>query len=354
MKQQKYPLQKPKKLPGSVWENNGFWYWRGTLPGTESRRAYPLKTPSGRPMSNVHTREVAEREAWRLWQRAADGLRPEPSGRRQRLDRLIEDYLPTVEQAYKSARTGRPSPHARLFRQILTQLHDSHGKRPAEAVNGQFLQSFVESRIRAGLKRGTINKHLMVLRQFYAWLLASGHIDATTEAAVARFPKLQAGRTRAAESSPVMPADIEAVRAMLDELTPTVRDMVLVQYICSMRPDEVCQMTPANIDTRDVDIWMYEPTHSKTAYRKKLRIVAILPEARAIIERRMAGRAQSEPIFRADESYEEWKAGQRGASTMIAAGEAYEPDSYSQNARQEVRFLAGENMENLIRRFAHV
>jgi integrase len=58
--------------------------------------------------------------------------------------------------------------------------------------------------------------------------------------------------------------------------------MIRVQLLTGMRPAEVCQLRPRDIDTAG-PVWVYRPGHHKTAHRGKPRTVAIGPRAQAVL-----------------------------------------------------------------------
>src|SRR5204862_5691901 len=96
------------------------------------------------------------------------------------------------------------------------------------------------------------------------------------------LPGLQAGRTEARDMPPVEPVSEEHVRATLPFLRPAVRAMVQVQLLTGMRPGEVCQLRPCDLDTTG-PVWQFRPVQHKTAHRNKPRVVSIGPKAQALL-----------------------------------------------------------------------
>jgi integrase len=72
------------------------------------------------------------------------------------------------------------------------------------------------------------------------------------------------------------------VRLLLSFLSPVIAAMVRVQYLCGMRPGEVCMMRPCYID-RSGDVWIYEPRRHKTAWRGFSQCKAVPNAAQQII-----------------------------------------------------------------------
>ncbi len=65
-----------------------------------------------------------------------------------------------------------------------------------------------------------------------------------------------------------MPVEETTLTATLPGLQPPVGDMVQIQRLTGMRPDEVCMMTPAHID-RSEGVWRFVPPCHKMTRRKK-------------------------------------------------------------------------------------
>ena len=65
-------------------------------------------------------------------------------------------------------------------------------------------------------------------------------------------------------------------------MPPVVGDMVRVQLLCAMRPEEVCHLRAIDID-RSGEVWKYEPFESKMEHLDQDRVIAIGPKAQAIL-----------------------------------------------------------------------
>ena len=67
---------------------------------------------------------------------------------------------------------------------------------------------------------------------------------------------------------PIGPVEDSAVELTLPYLPTTVADMVRLQRLTGMGPDEVCQLRPRDVD-RTGDVWSYTPDHHKTQHAGK-------------------------------------------------------------------------------------
>jgi hypothetical protein len=74
------------------------------------------------------------------------------------------------------------------------------------------------------------------------------------------------GRSEALQTQSVCPVADEHVRAVLPQLTPPGRAMVLVQRLTGMRPGEVVLMRPCDLDRRRGTTWVCRPESHKTEH----------------------------------------------------------------------------------------
>lgn len=88
--------------------------------------------------------------------------------------------------------------------------------------------------------------------------------------------------------------DEDIVRT-LEFLSPTVRDMVVLQRISGMRPSEMFKLRACDIDTSG-DVWLYCPK-GKTARFGIERNIAFGRYEQEILKRRMARKGRTEPLF---------------------------------------------------------
>ena len=93
---------------------------------------------------------------------------------------------------------------------------------------------------------------------------------------------LRIGQTKAPETEPIKPVAIETVRATAKHLSPVLKAMLRVQVATGMRPSEVCNIRPCDID-RSGETWMFRPAKHKTANKGKRKAVPLLGDAREAI-----------------------------------------------------------------------
>ena len=90
------------------------------------------------------------------------------------------------------------------------------------------------------------------------------------------------------------------VRKTAEHLSPIVKAMLRVQIATGMRPSEVCNMRPADID-RSGETWLYRPEHHKTAYTGEEKAVPLVGDAREAVQDYL-NRPRSKPLFSPKES----------------------------------------------------
>ena len=71
---------------------------------------------------------------------------------------------------------------------------------------------------------------------------------------------------------------------MLPFVTAPVRAVLELLALTGMRPSEACSIKPSEIDTEGA-VWIYRPTHHKTKWRGKERVIPLGARARAVLAR---------------------------------------------------------------------
>ena len=100
--------------------------------------------------------------------------------------------------------------------------------------------------------------------------------------ALKAVPGLVKGRSTAKETEGVHSVDDPTLEQTLPHLPPMIAAMVKVQNYVGMRPQDVLNMRPCDIQ-RQGDIWIYVPYTHKTEHKGKTCKKAIGPRAQAIL-----------------------------------------------------------------------
>ena len=136
--------------------------------------------------------------------------------------------------------------------------------------------------IETGYARLTVNRYVCIIKQAFKFGVKFGWVDAHTHYALQAVDNLKAGRTKAPESKDVEPVEDEIVNRTLPFLSSVVADMVRVQRLCGMRPQDIRNIRACDID-QSGDIWIYRPFTHKTEHLGKKLQKAIGFRAQAIL-----------------------------------------------------------------------
>jgi integrase len=201
---------------------------------------------------------------------------------------LIVDYVRHVEATHGS---GLNSELHRV-RPILRIVRELYGRTPAADFGTLAYKAIRQRLIDQGLARTNINASMKRIVRFLKWCAIEEKLPVEIPQRLAMIPGLRRGKTDAKESEPVLPVDDRLVEATLPFLPEIVADMVRVQRLTGMRPAEVCQLRPADID-RSGEVWQFTPQRHKTQHHGHKRIVFLGPQAQAVLLRYLARDAET-------------------------------------------------------------
>jgi integrase len=177
---------------------------------------------------------------------------------------------------------GTPSGELRNMRDALRPLRRLYETLPAAEFLPLKLKAVRLSMIDQGLSRPVINSRVGRIVRVFKWAVAEELVPVSTYQALKTVTGLQRGRTAAPEPEPVQPVADEDVRAVLPHVLPEVAAMIELQRLTGMRPGEVCQLRPCDLD-RSGQVWIYRPGSHKTAHRGRERVVPVGPRAQAVL-----------------------------------------------------------------------
>lgn len=271
------------KCPGTIWNNNGYWYWRIKLPGDRSRRCHPLKMPgSDRAMSADKPFAVAEQAAWREWEKATHKAKRDVC-RGRTVNDVCDAWIVHAAEYYRDGE-GQATSQARNSSMDVRLLREMYGTQFVSDLTHADMLALRDALVRSGLRRTTVNSRMGTVRRMWKWALSEALITATVKAELSQVEPLKRFRSAAKESDPVRPADAAAVEATLQALMPNTADMVRVHMLTGMRPEEICGLAWSLIDTSCTP-WIYRPGKHKNQWRNQPRVIVIGPKAREILER---------------------------------------------------------------------
>src|SRR5262245_5536648 len=197
------------------------------------------------------------------------------------VNELLIGYWRHAEQHYRRA-DGTATNELPQYRQTFRLVKELYGHTPAVEFGPLALKALRQQMIDMGWTRKLINQRVGRVRRVFRWAVENELVPAAVHQALAAAAGLRAGRTDAREADPVGPGAGEHVRRTLPDLRPEVAAMVEVQLSTGMRPGEVCQLRPRDVDTAG-PLWLFRPPQYKTRHRDKPRVVAIGPRAQALL-----------------------------------------------------------------------
>jgi len=162
---------------------------------------------------------------------------------------------------------------------------DLYGTAAAQDFGPKALKSVRDKIIATGLRRGTINQRIGVIKRAFAWGVAEELIPPSVHHGLSVVKGLRWGKSAAREGEPVKPVPAHIVDAATKFLPPTIQAMVKLQDLTGMRSGEMVIMRTCDIEiTQDGKPWFYRPARHKTMNHGHQRVVAIGPKAQEVLQ----------------------------------------------------------------------
>jgi integrase len=184
-----------------------------------------------------------------------------------------------------------------------------------QAVNALDSRHFIvlqDMFVKHGVSRSYCNMLMRYIRAMLKWGSLRKLVSAVVFAEAKLVPGLVKGKTKAPEKKKRKDVPDEVVNRTLEYLLPTLRDMVQVQRLASMRPSEMLRMKPCEIDMENVHdgvvIWLYVPGTHKNDWREDdyTRIIPLGKPEQDIISARLKGKSDDDYIFSPKDAMREW------------------------------------------------
>jgi integrase len=267
-----------KNYHGTIYLNNGRYWWKVRLPGQTKQNYIALKSTGARFATKDF--KTAKMVAAELWQEHL----------RKRKAEVWDGKLITLVQMYNAHNEAYylpPSKEAYRISHAIFPLAEYYPDLLADDFGPLHLKNFREFIVN-GEKydwcRKLINERIRCIKRMFKWAASETLVSVHTYMALTTVEGLRKGRTIARESKKVLPADMSMVNAIIARVTPVLADMIQIQLYTGMRPGELCKMRPCDID-RSTNIWQYIPKSHKTDYLNYNKIVLIGPKAQKILSK---------------------------------------------------------------------
>lgn len=180
-------------------------------------------------------------------------------------------------------KNGKQTPTFCHCRNAVSLLVKHYGHESVDNFTPLSLVFLQEKWIEQNLARQTVNRYVGIVKQAFKYGTKFGWVDAHTYLALQGVDNLKAGRTPAKEYKKILPVEWGVVEKTLPFCPPIVADMVRVQFLCGMRPQDIRNMKAIDIINRNKDVWKYVPFTHKNQHRGKIRLIPIGPKAQAIL-----------------------------------------------------------------------
>lgn len=208
---------------------------------------------------------------------------------------LILAFSRHAESHYRKP-DGSPTGEFDNFRAALRPLRKLYGPTPARDFGPVALIAVREAMVRAGLSRTTVNARVNRIRRAFKWAASLQLVPATVVQALGTVAGLQRGRSKVKESAGVKPVSPGHVEAALPYMPRPVAAMVRLQLLTGCRAGEVTAMRGRDL-TPGEPVWEYRPADHKNAWRGQDRVIALGPQAQAVLKG-FLGNGRQEYLFR--------------------------------------------------------
>ncbi|QDU70437.1 tyrosine-type recombinase/integrase [Mucisphaera calidilacus] len=186
------------------------------------------------------------------------------------LDELIRGYLDHADQYYRRG-DGTPTRHAKNLEIALRPLRSDLR---ADRFNLASFRMYRDKLLERGLQRSTVNQWCGWVRGCFRWAAQRELIPAEVAHQLKLMEPLRFGRTSCRERTISKLVGREVVHHLARICPQPVASMVMVQWLCGMRPGEVCAMRFDQL--QKIEGWtVYIPEHHKTQHYGKTRTIVI-------------------------------------------------------------------------------
>ena len=182
----------------------------------------------------------------------------------------------------------------------------------ANSLDSRHFVTLQDMFVKHGVARTYCNMLMGYVRRILKWGSLRKLVSSVVLAEAKLVPDLVKGKTKAPEKKKRKDVPDVVVTRTLPYLLPTLRDMVQVQRLASMRPSEMIRMRPGEIDMENVHegvvIWLYVPGTHKSDWRDDdiPRIIPLGKPEQEIIAARLEGKSDEDFIFSPKDAMQEW------------------------------------------------
>jgi hypothetical protein len=156
---------------------------------------------------------------------------------------LVARYKKFAEGYYKGGTLSNVATACRVMRILRIRYGSTMAAEFGPLALKALRQQFVDDKA----ARTFVNRLVALIRGSFKWAASEQLVPTATWQSLTTVAGLRQGHTDAHETKPVEPVDEATVDATLPCLSATVADMVRLQRLTGMRPDEVCKLRCAKV-----------------------------------------------------------------------------------------------------------
>lgn len=200
------------------------------------------------------------------------------------IDVLIDAYLTWAEKNY-SRPHGVSSEYTSMV-YALEPVSNLFGNCPVSEFGPRSLVAIRTHLIQRKQVRTGINRQLGRIKKFFRWCCEQEIAPPDLHHKLTCVSGLYTGQEGVREAEKKIPASIDSIREIIPFTSPTVAAMMRTQYLCGMRPGEVCIMRRCDL-SMDGETWLYYPQRHKTQWRNFSLVKALPKSAQRIVSAAM-------------------------------------------------------------------
>ena len=204
------------------------------------------------------------------------------------ISEIASRYWAHAQTYYRKG--GKPTGEQGWIKAALRPLVKLYGATAAKDFGVAELLAVRATMVGEGLVRTSINARIQKLKRMFKWGAASGLVSPMVLAGLSVVDGLRADRSDAIESDPVVPADLDVVKATMEHTPKPVRAMIALQLATGMRPGEVRVMRGVDIKVA-CDPWEYRPSRHKVEHLGINRVIYLGAKSQEIIRPFLKGDA---------------------------------------------------------------
>lgn len=209
-------------------------------------------------------------------------LSPQAVATDQTKQPVLVRHVTAAYREHMAIRYAENTNELKRLTRVCDEIDKHDGNVEATEYGPLRLQQQRQRWVESGKARVYCNRLTNSVKRIWKYAVSQELVPSTCWERLRSVESLRIGQTPAPEKDPVLPANIDHVRATAKHLSPIIRAMVRIQVATGMRPSEVCKMRPCEID-RTGEVWVYRPAKHKTAAKGKVKAVPIIGDARDAI-----------------------------------------------------------------------